>query len=219
LEWREFKSVIRGLLVVQTINNIEFSGPTYFAPLIRFWNDMVKFEIQKNTHKYYIFLLLTDGVNHDMDETIEEIVISSNLPISIIIVGIGTANFDNMRVLDADDQTLYSPISKLTSARDNVQFVEYNRFKDNPHELTRETLEEVPRQMVDYFKSAQMTPEKMRAFDPNLEARDFFQHKAFQFMQRPDLGVYNPDVINGLIEKGISDDETLNVLACVEDYH
>ena len=47
--------------------------------------------------------MLTDGIIHDMRETIDLIVKASHMPISVIIIGIGEANFDNMEILDADD--------------------------------------------------------------------------------------------------------------------
>ena len=49
-------------------------------------------------------LILTDGQINDMEKTTEQIIIASQLPISIIIVGIGTprCDFKNMRELDAD---------------------------------------------------------------------------------------------------------------------
>jgi len=40
-----------------------------------------------------VLLILTDGVIHDMDDTISAIVDGSKLPLSIIIVGIGTEDF------------------------------------------------------------------------------------------------------------------------------
>jgi hypothetical protein len=116
-------------------------------------------------------------MNHDVEETIEQVVISSRLPISIIIVGIGDANFDNMEVLDADKKCLHSSISGTSSQRDNVQFVEFNTFKDNPHLLAQETLKEVPRQMVDYFKKLNISPKNMRQSQINMEARDFFSKR------------------------------------------
>ena len=51
---------------------------------------------------------MTDGEIHDMDQTIDQIVVSSSLPLSIIIVGIGNANFSSMDQLDADDGPLFS---------------------------------------------------------------------------------------------------------------
>lgn len=52
---------------------------------------------------YTILLILTDGEIHDMPLTLNSIVNSSHLPLSIIIVGIGNADFTNMEILDGDD--------------------------------------------------------------------------------------------------------------------
>lgn len=51
-----------------------------------------------------MLLILTDGEITDMDDTIKAIVDASFLPMSIIIVGIGSADFTNMEILDADKQ-------------------------------------------------------------------------------------------------------------------
>jgi Copine len=42
---------------------------------------------------YHILLILTDGVIHDMPKTKDLIVECSKYPLSIIIVGIGNADF------------------------------------------------------------------------------------------------------------------------------
>lgn len=46
---------------------------------------------------------MTDGIIMDMDATKECIVDCSDLPLSIIIIGVGNANFTNMDILDGDD--------------------------------------------------------------------------------------------------------------------
>ena len=43
-----------------------------------------------------------------MPKTIDEIVRGADLPLSIVIVGVGPADFESMDVLDADDEPLYS---------------------------------------------------------------------------------------------------------------
>ena len=70
---------------------------------------------------------------------------------SIIIVGVGEENFDAMDVLDADNEPLYSRAHKKYMERDIVQFVPFREFKDNPVLLAKETLEEVPRQLISFF--------------------------------------------------------------------
>ena len=53
--------------------------------------------------QYFILLMLTDGVISDMPDTIRAIVRASRLPMSIIIVGVGGADFSAMDKLDCDD--------------------------------------------------------------------------------------------------------------------
>lgn len=79
--------------------------------------------------KYSVLLVLTDGVVSDMAETRTAIVRASRLPMSIIIVGVGNADFSDMRLLDGDDGTLRCP-QGVPAARDIVQFVPFRDFKD-----------------------------------------------------------------------------------------
>ncbi len=51
-------------------------------------------------------LLLTDGTINDMPETKRILVKLSALPCSVIIVGVGNANFGQMQELDGDDGVL-----------------------------------------------------------------------------------------------------------------
>lgn len=70
---------------------------------------------------YFILLILTDGEINDMKETIEQIedISKKNLPMSIIIVGLGNEDFSNMVRLDGDDLSLKDGISDI------IQFVKY----------------------------------------------------------------------------------------------
>ena len=55
-------------------------------------------------YAYEILLILTDGEIHDMSAVKEMIVQAANsLPLSIIIIGIGNADFTNMQILDGDN--------------------------------------------------------------------------------------------------------------------
>ena len=53
---------------------------------------------------YYILLLLTDGVLSDMVETKQALINASRYPMSVIIVGVGGADFSSMDALDSDDK-------------------------------------------------------------------------------------------------------------------
>jgi len=134
------------------INNVDLHGPTYFNKVIETVNDMAEgLEVSQMNQKYLILLIITDGIINDMDETIDQIVRGSSLPVSIIIVGVGNADFSSMDVLDADDEPLYSKRFKKYMASDIVQFVPFSEFKNDPRLLAKETLEEVPRQFLDFM--------------------------------------------------------------------
>ena len=70
-----------------------------------------------------------------MDRTVDLIVRNSTLPLSIIIVGIGNANFGNMNILDGDNGLFDSQGRK--AQRDIVQFVPFNQVAGNPDVLAR----------------------------------------------------------------------------------
>lgn len=78
--------------------------------------------------RYFILLILTDGVITDMADTREAIVQASHLPMSVIIVGIGNADFSDMQMLGGDDGILRSPKGEPV-LRDIVQFVSFRNFK------------------------------------------------------------------------------------------
>ena len=79
-----------------------------------------------------------------MQKTIDEIVRGSELPLAIIIVGIGNADFTTMEVLDGDEEALYSSAYRKYMSADIVQFVPFDEFKSNPHMLAKEVLDEIP---------------------------------------------------------------------------
>lgn len=89
----------------------------------------------QGTYSYQILLILTDGEIHDMEATKNLIVEKSNLPMSIIIVGIGNADFANMNALDGDSGLFHSNGTKCQ--RDIVQFVPFNNFNGNSMILTK----------------------------------------------------------------------------------
>lgn len=76
-----------------------------------------------------MLLLLTDGAVTDVEATREAVVRASYLPMSVIIVGVGCADFEAMEQLDADGGPLHTR-SGEAAARDIVQFVPYRRFQN-----------------------------------------------------------------------------------------
>jgi len=69
---------------------------------------------------------LTDGQICDMSETKAALVDLSALPCSVIIVGVGNADFSSMNELDGDDGKLKDNKGR-PCVRDIVQFVEFKK--------------------------------------------------------------------------------------------
>ncbi|KAK7114316.1 hypothetical protein V1264_000394 [Littorina saxatilis] len=146
------------------IQRVQLYGPTNASPII---NHVANFaaaaqreEPQKGAHAYFVLLLLTDGVLSDMSNTRQAIVQASRLPMSLIIVGIGNADFSDMDMLDGDDGVLKAPNGEPVK-RDIVQFVPFRDFKRSSSvELARFVLAEIPKQVTDYYKMRGMQPNK-----------------------------------------------------------
>jgi len=143
----------------QCLNYLTFSGPTYFSPII---NDTIKIIKNNNNNlEYHVLMILTDGIINDMNETIDALVEGSFLPLSVIIIGIGNANFENMKDLDADDKSLISS-KGVESKRDLVQFVPFSEFHHDGEKLAEKVLEEIPRQIEDYYSLNNLYPKNIQ---------------------------------------------------------
>ena len=91
------------------INKVNLYGPTNFASFLELLNEMTEdMDVTQANQKYNILLIITDGIISDMQKTVDQIVYGSDLALSIIIVGVGGADFSNMDDLDADEVPLYS---------------------------------------------------------------------------------------------------------------
>ena len=135
---------------------VQLNGPTHFTPVIkRMARQAEKYKSKPTV--YSILLIITDGIITDMDETKEAIIDASDLPLSIIIVGVGDEDFSQMDQLDGDKRKL-SVLGKegkrKEATRDIVQFVKMNPVEGEAGEvfagkeqLAEEVLKEIPGQV------------------------------------------------------------------------
>lgn len=141
------------------LNQTTLYGPTYFHEVINSVISVVKEDVRAENMNYTILMILTDGIIDDMDETIDALVEASFLPISIIIIGIGNADFSNMNFLDADDEPLRDRSGRKAD-RDLVQFVPFKKYSYNGEQLAQAVLEEVPKQVIEYYQHKKIPPKE-----------------------------------------------------------
>uniref|UniRef100_A0A8C6M5U9 Copine Vb n=1 Tax=Nothobranchius furzeri TaxID=105023 RepID=A0A8C6M5U9_NOTFU len=154
---------IEGILEAyhQSLKTVQLYGPTNFAPIV---NHVARYAAAvQDGSQYFVLLIITDGVISDMAQTKEAIVNAAKLPMSIIIVGVGQAEFDAMVELDGDDIRISSR-GKLAE-RDIVQFVPFRDYMDRTGNhvlsmarLAKDVLAEIPDQFISYMKSRGIKP-------------------------------------------------------------
>ena len=143
----------------QSLTKLTFAGPTFFTPILKKVIEQIK--KKNNNLEYNILMILTDGTIDDLEDTIDNLVEGSFEPLSVIIVGIGQADFSQMVILDSNEEPLINSKNKKWM-RDIVQFIQFNNFKNDEQRLAKEILEEFPRQIIEYYSLNNYTPEKIR---------------------------------------------------------
>lgn len=131
---------------------LTMSGPTVFTEVISLAAAQAKSRQEANPLSYTILLLLTDGAVSDVEATKQSLASISDAPLSIVIVGIGNADFSAMQFLDDFEK-------RSSMNRDIVQFVRFNSHEYDKTSLTRATLEEIPDQLVQFFYQRGIMPQ------------------------------------------------------------
>jgi hypothetical protein len=153
---------VEGVLAAyrQALASVPLSGPTFFAPLLEQVSKQAHNpEQSQNRQTYTVLLLITDGAICDMEQTVAKLVQGSKLPLSVVIVGVGSADFSSMENLDGDGVGgKLRATNGAVATRDVVQFVPFNRTAGTPESIARETLAEIPAQLCAYFRSQNIKP-------------------------------------------------------------
>ena len=132
-----------------TLNKVELSAGTFFAPVINNINGIIKDENKKLS--YYILLIISDGFFEDMEQIIDAVIESSKLPMSIIIIGVGDVVINDMKKLNGEYGKLISSKGEELK-KDIVQYVHYNDYADNIQKLTDDVLKNIPSQISEYYE-------------------------------------------------------------------
>ncbi|KAB5546072.1 hypothetical protein PHYPO_G00067900 [Pangasianodon hypophthalmus] len=153
----------------ECLRTVQLYGPTNFAPVISQVAEAAAGVTDGS--QYFVLLMITDGVISDMLQTKEAVVNASSLPMSIIIVGVGPAEFDAMEELDGDEVRVSS--RGRVAERDIVQFVPFRDYIDRSGNqvlsmarLAKDVLAEIPEQLLSYMKSRGIEPRPALSHSP-----------------------------------------------------
>jgi hypothetical protein len=138
---------VRGVLeAYRTVfhSDLLMSGPTHFGLVIQAaaLRAQQYHESMSVCRRYCVLLIITDGMVDDVEETQRKLRVYKDLPLSVIIVGVGRAEFKGMNAL----------CNQGTPAT----FVEFRKHQHDPSSMAKAALEELPRQIVDYMTANNM---------------------------------------------------------------
>ena len=135
----------------ETVNNVDFSGGTYFAPVIKEFKRRAEQNNNNYDFNYNISLIISDGYLQDINETIDSIIEASILPISFIIIGVGVNVNRDMKILNGENGKLISSKGVVLS-KDIIQYVHFNDYANDLTKLTEAVLKYIPNQISNYYK-------------------------------------------------------------------
>ncbi|KAL7222503.1 hypothetical protein ACSBR1_024237 [Camellia fascicularis] len=114
--------------------------------------------LANNELKYFVLLIITDGVITDLQETKDALMKASDLPLSILIVGVGGADFKEMEILDADKGERLESSNGRVASRDIVQFVPMRDVQSGEFFVIQSLLAELPSQFLTYMRTRGIQP-------------------------------------------------------------
>ncbi|CAM9116727.1 unnamed protein product, partial [Phaeothamnion confervicola] len=169
----------------RSLHTVTLSGPTLFAPIISQVATVAASTVTNDPQqqRYWILLIITDGLINDMDATVDAVVAIAALPFSIIIVGVGNEDFSNMEVLDGDEVRLRDGRGQA-APRDIVQFVPMRDYLGSgPEALAKAVLAEVPKQVIEYMQQKRILPGASKIVPRGGSLRDVLQDRQTSFQR------------------------------------
>jgi hypothetical protein len=145
---------VRSACIFATSKTVVFATHSFFLFLLEILQEQAE---QEQKLSYTILLILTAGNVENVKEIKQQLVEASEDPLSVVIVGIGDANFSGMEFLDDHDQS-------KDGGRDITKFVRFSDYKSF-NALTEAVLDEIPDQLVEYFYNREIMPGQIEDYD------------------------------------------------------
>ena len=129
------------------LTDLTMSGPTDITSVVKAAASRAS-KFEDGALRYGILLVLTDGIVSDADATKTLLHAISDLPLTVLIVGIGAADFAEMgEIVEYSNST----------SRANVSFVSYREHQDDPTSLSTAALKDIPDHIAEYFAGKGIT--------------------------------------------------------------
>jgi GAF domain-containing protein len=161
----------------RTLRVIKLHGPTQLSPMVRLAANMARPYAQAHSVNdngvpmaFIATVIFTDGSIDETDKSplVEELIAAADVPIAIIIVGIGNADFSFLRDLPFEVmQARLASTKKTTQEIETRMVVRFAHFSNcsTPEEQSAcafEALNEIPQEVVGFYRDAGTKPRGLK---------------------------------------------------------
>ena len=140
------------------LSSINFGqNKTDLSLIIKKMNNKIKEDIDNyDISEYNVLLLFTNNDIFDEQEFANDLIVSSSLPMSVVIVGLGKTSFTKLQKIDNNFLSLINSEGN-SPKRKCIKFVEYKNTK-NIQRTVRNSLINVPNEMLEYLSINNIEP-------------------------------------------------------------
>ena len=130
--------------------------------IIKKFNEKIKEEVDLyDINEYNILLLFVNNDIYNNEEFANEIILSSELPISVVIIGLGKGPFKQLENSQKNFMNLKDS-NKKRAKRKNFKFVSFNKLDKNYLKTVKNALIGIPDQMIEFFTLKNIIPESIK---------------------------------------------------------
>lgn len=143
----------------KTLGHCQLCSPAVFAPCLEFIIPRIEANLEKNPDNYTTVVFLANESDKGMAKTLDWMVKASNLPLSILILGIGDADFSEFGIFTKDTRKLIG--SNLEHIkRDFVNFMKFDgkAVRKNPAQFVEKIFSALPTQIIEYYEMVDRNP-------------------------------------------------------------
>ena len=134
------------------LEDIKFSKiKTNLDLIIKQFNEKIKEDIDDyDIREYNVLLLFANNDINNEKEFYNEIILSSDLPISLVIIGLGKGPFTKLENVEKNFWNI-TDNSGNKAKRKNIKFISFNNLGKNYQRTVKNSLVDIPDQMTEYL--------------------------------------------------------------------
>lgn len=156
-------------------NSIKPKKKVILSKLIRKITKII-FKLYEARNYNVLFLFLREIPDkNDKQEIIDTLIEASYLPLTIIIIGEGNNDFNQLKEFFGDKVNEAS--SGMIKNRENILFTDfYNNFNENEESFTQCCLEELSKQMIEFYDLIKVSPQQILKNNMRAIEKSFMQY-------------------------------------------